>query len=116
MNIAGQFRENLVRTGLVAAILSVALASLSGCKSGEPVAQSTPELVKVCRECHGPGGSATIPGWQPLAGMEKQQIIAKLTVYRDKLNQDSVMTGAAHRLTDQQIEELADYYSSLGQP
>lgn len=70
----------------------------------------------VCGACHGPDGIARIDGYPNLRGQNEKYIISSLKAY--KTNQRSggmaaIMQPQAALLSDQDIENLAAYYSSL---
>lgn len=67
-------------------------------------------LAQACLECHQNGGAATIPGWPPLTAMSREEIVAKLSGYRDRQVSSSRMTAVAHNLTDAQIRQLAEHF------
>jgi cytochrome c553 len=70
----------------------------------------------VCAACHGAAGIATIPTYPNLAGQNKAYLISALNAYKSKQRNGGmavVMHGQAAALTDQDIENLAEYYSSL---
>mgnify|MGYP000117867142 FL=1 len=71
-----------------------------------------PDVLNACSQCHEHTGSAAIPGWPPLNTMTKQQIVSKLKGHREQIIPDSTMSKVTFELTDQQIEDIADYYSA----
>jgi cytochrome c553 len=77
--------------------------------SGETLAQ------QVCSICHGVDGNSVSPEFPKLAGQQKQYIINQLTNFRSKHRGDppgpEYMWGIARSLTDQQIDQIADYFS-----
>jgi len=73
----------------------------------------SPKGFSVCTECHGTVGQSAIPGWPPIAGTSKAELVSKLKGYRANFVLESVMTDVAHNFTDSQIDEIADYYSQL---
>jgi cytochrome c553 len=69
-----------------------------------------PDLAQACLECHQNGGAAAVPGWPPLTAMSREDIVAKLSGYRDKQVSGSRMTAVAHDLTDAEIRQLAEHF------
>lgn len=71
---------------------------------------------QLCSVCHGPGGVTTSELFPRLAGEPKQYLINQLKGFRDKSRSDQnarrFMWGISSRLTDEQIEQLATFYSS----
>lgn len=67
----------------------------------------------VCVACHGPEGVSSNPLWPNLAGQQDQYLIKQLKAFRDGQRTDPVMAPMAAGLSDQDIENLAAYYSGL---
>jgi len=66
-----------------------------------------------CAACHGPNGNSANPLWPSLAGQNAAYLSAQLKSFRSstRINSQGVMTGMAAPLSDQDIEDLALYYS-----
>jgi cytochrome c553 len=76
---------------------------------------------QVCSLCHGIDGIGTAAPHVPrLAGQPRDYVVAQLTGFRSRQRADpegyEYMWGIARRLTDAQIEGLADYYAALPPP
>jgi cytochrome c553 len=71
----------------------------------------------VCAACHGADGKATIPGYPNLAGQNEQYLVSSLKAYRDggrpAVGNAAVMVPQASALSDDDIANLAAYYSSM---
>jgi len=71
--------------------------------------------VQVCAACHGVNGQSQSPMIPNLAGQQKDYLVNQLQDYRDRSRSNEYgvkfMWGMAGPLTDQQIQELADYFS-----
>ncbi|WP_369600023.1 cytochrome c [Hahella sp. SMD15-11] len=70
----------------------------------------------VCAACHGANGKAMIPTYPNLAGQNEKYLVEALKAYKNKQRtggQAAIMQGQAAALSDQDIENLAAYYSSL---
>jgi cytochrome c553 len=70
----------------------------------------------VCTACHGVEGKALIPAYPNLAGQNKQYLVTALKAYRSgdrKTGQAAMMAPQAKGLSDTDIENLAEYFSSL---
>jgi len=65
-----------------------------------------------CGNCHGADGNSTIPTNPTLAGQYESYIVQALKSYRSGARQSAIMSGFAAALTDQQIVDLAAYFSS----
>ncbi|OIQ25489.1 cytochrome c [uncultured Vibrio sp.] len=70
----------------------------------------------MCAACHGADGMAMIPGYPHLKGQNEQYLISSITAYKNKERnggQSAVMQPMAAALSDEDIANLAAYYSSL---
>ena len=67
----------------------------------------------VCVACHGTEGISPNPQWPNLAGQKDQYLILALKAYRDGGRQNPIMSPLAQGLSDEDIENLAAYYSGL---
>jgi cytochrome c553 len=67
----------------------------------------------VCQACHGPNGNSANPQWPNLAGQNAAYIEGQLKHFHDKTRVDAsgVMPPMAAALSDQDIEDLAAYFS-----
>ncbi|MGF1696933.1 cytochrome c [Vibrio kyushuensis] len=70
----------------------------------------------ICAACHGADGMAMIPGYPHLKGQNEQYLISSLKAYKNKERNGGnalVMQPQASMLSDDDIANLAAYYSSL---
>jgi len=79
--------------------------------SGKPVG-TLPKAAQTCVACHGPDGVGILPEYPNLSGQHEDYIRHALTAYRSGQRKNAVMAGMATALTDEDIRELARYYSS----
>jgi len=128
-------RENPVMNGMVANLSEGDMKALAGYFSGQklkPAAASDKDLaalgqklwrggnaasgVPACSGCHGPAG-AGIPGQYPrLAGQYPEYIATQLKSFRDGAranDPNGMMRGVAARLTEREINALAQYAAGL---
>ena len=66
-----------------------------------------------CQVCHGIDGRATVPMAANLSGQQKQYIIAQLEAYRSGKRRHEQMNIIAKMLSDEDIENVAEWYSSI---
>ena len=66
-----------------------------------------------CVSCHGRGGRSTNPNNPNLAGQKKNYLIKAMKAYRDGKRTDPMMNSLAAALSDTDIENLAEYYSTV---
>lgn len=67
----------------------------------------------VCAGCHGADGKAITPEYPNLAGQHASYIAKQLTAYRDGARVAQLMSPMAAALSDQDILDLAAYYSQM---
>ena len=70
------------------------------------------EKAAVCAACHGEAGISAAPTWPNLAGQHRDYLEQAISRYRDKARQDPIMQGQVAALTDQDIKDLAGYFSA----
>ena len=71
------------------------------------------ETGQACVDCHGAGGNAPIdPTYPKLSGQYHDYIAHSLQMYRDGDRENALMSAQAKALTDQQISDLAAYFSA----
>lgn len=66
-----------------------------------------------CAACHGANGISNNDVWPNLAGQKKGYLVKQLKDFRDGKRNDPMMSPMAKPLSDEDIENLAAYYSSL---
>jgi cytochrome c553 len=66
-----------------------------------------------CQICHGEDGVAVLPGAANLGGQQKEYLREQLRAYRSGSRQTPQMSVIAKPLTDAEIENLAEWYSSI---
>jgi len=95
----------------------VAAALLCFCVSGPSNAAGDAEAGKAasatCAGCHGADGKAITPDYPNLAGQHASYIAKQLTAYRDGERANQLMSPMAAALSDQNILDLAAYYSEM---
>ncbi len=72
------------------------------------------EKSATCVACHGEAGIATAPQWPNLAGQYRDYLEHSLHAYKSGARQNAIMQGFASQLSDEDIEDLAAYFSAQG--
>ena len=77
----------------------------------EPAGKAT--IQSVCQTCHGMDGQATSAIVPNLSGQQKEYIIIQLESFRSGRRQHPQMHIIAQKLTDDDIENVAEWYSNI---
>ncbi len=77
----------------------------------EPQQRTLDIVDEVCKYCHGSEGQGSNAIYPRLAGQHKNYIVKQLTDFREK-RRLGTMTEMAEKLTDTEIDGLADYFSA----
>ena len=96
---------------LAISVLTLALVWLPAFADGDAAAGKLKSVT--CAGCHGREGVSTNPMWPSLAGQKEQYLAKQMRDFRDGNRHNPVMSPMAQGLSDQDIENLAAYYSSL---
>ncbi len=68
-----------------------------------------------CGACHGQNGISPNDLWPNLAGQKQSYLVKQIKAFRDGQRADPMMAPMAAALSDADIDDLAAFYSSLGQ-
>ena len=66
-----------------------------------------------CAVCHGSAGISNSPLWPNLAGQKEKYLIKQLKDFKSGTRKDPTMAPMVAALTDEDIKNLAAYYTSL---
>jgi cytochrome c553 len=104
-----------MRTALVYLLLAfplgLALLPATASAKGAPEAGMVKSLP--CEACHGKDGRGIDPTYPVLAGQHQSYLVKALIDYRSGKRTNPIMAGMAAALSNQDIEDLASWYSSL---
>ncbi|NOT15790.1 MAG: cytochrome c4 [Methylotenera sp.] len=80
----------------------------------EPLAKRTAESIvnTVCAACHAPDGNSVITVNPKLAGQHPEYLQKQLTEFKSGKRANAVMSGMAAGLSDDEIKDLATYFSA----
>lgn len=65
----------------------------------------------VCMGCHGMDGNSANPEWPSLAGQHASYIVKQIRHFKAGERQNALMTPMAMTVSDQDVEDLAAYFS-----
>jgi len=82
--------------------------------SGEKINVAGLNTRAYCVSCHGLSGNTVISEWPNLAGQNKGYLVQQLAAYKSGERIHGLMNVIANELTDQQISDVAEYYSQIG--
>jgi cytochrome c553 len=100
----------------VVVIVFAMLAGASGSTFAAGDAATGKSKSSICVACHGATGLSTNDVWPNLAGQKTGYLAKQLKAFREGARTDPLMSAMAKPLTDEDIENLAAYFSSLTAP
>lgn len=95
----------LISLSIVAAFSATAVQAAGDAAAGQ-------QKSAVCAGCHGADGNSVNPAWPKLAGQHPDYIVKQLKAFKSGARQDPVMAPMAMPLSDQDMEDLAAYFSA----
>jgi len=99
--------NNFLRMSVVA-ILALACTETALADAAAGKAKSA-----ICMACHGVNGVSNNDIWPNLAGQKKGYLVNQIKAFRDGGRVDLMMAPMVKSLSDQDIDDLAEYYSKL---
>lgn len=106
----------MMKTALAIALSAVALAMVAPDASAQGSAEAGATKAATCLACHGLNGNSTNPEWPNLAGQNAVYITEQLKMFRAGQRASTpnaiVMTAQSAALTDEDIADIAAYYSA----
>jgi len=91
----------------LAVALSLAAAPAVAGNADAGKQKSTP-----CAACHGADGNSAVPDFPRLAGQQPDYLVKVLKDYKSGARKNAIMAPQAANLTEQDIADLAAYYSA----
>lgn len=89
-------------------LVAIALAS-PALAAGDATAGRS--KAQTCAGCHGMDGNAAIPNYPKLAGQHASYLLKQLKDFKSGARQDPIMTSQVMNLSEQDMQDLAAYYS-----
>ena len=99
---------------LVSLLLTLGVAGIAQAAATAVVGDAAAGQAKtaVCGACHGPDGNSMAPNFPKLAGQGDRYLLTQLHEIKDGKRQVLEMTGLLTNLNDQDLADIAAYYSS----
>jgi cytochrome c553 len=97
---------------LVATLSMVAVLGWSGTALAAGSKEAGQTKAATCSACHGMDGNSVNPEWPSLAGQHASYVIRQVKSFRASQRQNVLMAPMAYILTDQEIDDLAAWFSS----
>jgi len=101
----------LITVSVATALASTAIQAAEPLKPGDPKAGEA-KANTICMACHGPQGNSIVPTWPKLAGQHEEYIQKQLMDFKAGNRSNVQMTPMAKPLTDQDVLNVAAYFSS----
>lgn len=90
--------------------MAMLLAATGAHAAGDAAAGKTKS--QTCAACHGPDGNSVNPIWPKIAGQHASFIAKQLQDFKAGARKDPTMTAMAAPLSEQDVLDLAAYFSS----
>lgn len=91
--------------------------SVDTCQAQSPQAGGDPaagaQKAVACVACHGAAAVSANPAWPSLAGQKDVYLVAQLKAFKEGKRQNELMAPFAAALSEQDMEDVAAYYSGL---
>ena len=98
------------KLALTILILGACLVALNASADGDAAAGKS--KAAVCGACHGVDGNSASAQFPKLAGQNASYIAAQLANFKSGKRQNAIMSGQAKGLSDQDMQDVAAYFSS----
>lgn len=102
--------DTIMKHWLVFASLALAISAVVQAAEGDASAGKTKSVT--CAACHGADGNSVNPIWPKLAGQHPSYMAKQIMDFKKGERKDPTMTAMAAPLSDQDIADLAAYFSA----
>ena len=93
-------------------VVTLLMTSLPGMLAAKGNLEAGQQKSQTCQACHGVDGQSLDPNYPNLAGQHENYLVKALSDYRSGKRSNAIMASFASQLTNQDIEDLAKWYSS----
>ncbi|GJL81655.1 MAG: cytochrome c [marine bacterium B5-7] len=105
---------NFIRLGVAMSLCGSLFATAGVMAQGD--AEAGAGKIQVCASCHGQNGASNNPEFPSLAGQVPGYLAKQLNAYKSGARENSIMTGMASALSDEDVNDIDAYFSSLKPP
>jgi len=98
-----------MRKILIVTLLALAIPAI---KAGAADADAGKRKAETCFSCHGPNGNSTNGTFPVLAGQTSRYLYLQLRDFKEGRRKDPVMSPMAANLSKEDMQDLAEYFSS----
>lgn len=102
-----------IKSALAVALLALASSSAIAAGAAPGNAEAGKQLAQPCQACHGADGNSTAPIYPRLAGQYADYLARALHEYRAGERKNPIMAVYVEKLSDQDINDLAAYFSAM---
>ncbi|MFO1111512.1 MAG: cytochrome c [Bradyrhizobium sp.] len=106
--MVGRFGRAWLAFGLLVPICVVAADRL---EAGDVKAGRAKAMM--CQACHGLDGLSKVPDAPNIAGQTEPYLVTQLHAFKDGIRKNDAMSVVAPSLSDQDIDDLAAYFSAI---
>lgn len=107
---------NKMLNTLAALGLALAVGQAQAVDVGDPARGAKRAEELGCGACHGPDGNSATPQFPRIAGQHADYLAMALKDYRAGKRNNPIMNGQASSLSDDDIEDLAAFFSRQAGP
>ena len=94
-------------------LLALMTLSVPAAFAGQPNAKAGQLIATTCAVCHGSDGMSVDTSIPNLAGQHYVYLVQQLNAFKQGSRNSAFMNEQARPLTEEQIEDIAAYYSSV---
>jgi len=105
-------RSDASRSMLPGSLLGLMVLVIAGTCQAAGSAEAGKVKAATCAACHGIDGNSQNPEWPSIAGQHESYIIKALQSFKNGDRQNVLMSGMAMPLSDEDMADLAAYFSS----
>ena len=105
-------RHLIIRRKLLLLLAVCAFIIFSTASYAQGDLKAGTEKARHCQACHGKGGRSTKDTYPILAGQHSKYIVKQLKAFKSGTRKDPIMNGMASKLSVQDMEDVAAYFSS----